>query len=79
MISVENDDTWFVPLIHFLNQMLCELIHLIDLIHIILPGILLSFVLHSGHCDLRILNHLFCRIIPMSLYTDTEHEILLFI
>ena len=78
MVSVKYNNRRLVPLFHRFHKITGKLIHFIHFVHIILPGIAFSLVFHSAHHNLRVLNHLLRRIIPMALHTDGKHKVLLF-
>ena len=77
MVTIEYDHSRLTAFFHHFYQITGKLIHLIYLVHIVFPGIVLLFCRCSCYGDLRVLNHLFCRIISMSLHTDCKYKILL--
>ena len=79
MVPVKYDDARLISFFHLFHKVPGEVIHLVDLVYIVFPCILLLLVFHSGYRNFRILNHFLCRIIPVSLHTDSKDKILLFI
>ena len=77
MVTIEYNHSRLTAFFHHFYQITGKLIHLIYLVHIVFPGIVLLFRRCSCYGDLRVLNHFFCRIISMSLYTDCKYKILL--
>ena len=77
MVPVKHDDCGLSPLLDGSHQIPGKLVHLVDLVHIVLPFILEGLVLDALHLDLRVLDDLLLRVISMSLDTDSEHKVLL--
>ena len=77
MVSVKNQHRRLSSFFQLRYQICNKQIRLIQMVHIILPGIGQSFIFNSLNGDSRIFNHLFLWIISMALYRNGKHEILL--
>ena len=75
MVSVEYDDGGLSPVFHGFHKIPRELVHLIDLVHIVLPLVLRCLVLDPLHLDGGIFKHLFFRIVAMALHADGEDKV----
>ena len=75
MIAEHDNDRRLVTLTQHFDQIADKLVRLMNHVYIIFPGVVHSLVFYSGHLDLRVIQHLFLRIISVRTNCDRVNKI----